>query len=65
MAQLVINIPDEFLRPLDELVLQDHAGTREQWIHNALGNLLIQYQVNREFMARMQQRSSELMLFWR
>jgi hypothetical protein len=65
MAQIVINIPDEFLAVLDELVVQNQAGTREQWLRNAVGNLLIPYQVNREFAARMQARSTELSLFWR
>jgi metal-responsive CopG/Arc/MetJ family transcriptional regulator len=65
MAQIVINIPDEFLQPLDELVVQDRAGTRENWIHNAVGNLLVQYSVNREFMPQMQRRSMELSVFWR
>lgn len=65
MAQFSITIPNEFLPALDELVVQTGAGTRDLWLRNTIGNMLIQYQVQKELAPQFQQRTLELTNLWR
>ena len=37
MYEITIEIPPQFLQPLDELVQQTMAGSREQWAKNVKG----------------------------
>jgi hypothetical protein len=64
MTTIVITIPDEFVQPLNELVFQSGAVNRETWARNVIGNILLDYQVKKEFGPQMQQRMSDLMNYW-
>ncbi|MGA6974469.1 MAG: hypothetical protein WBY93_22775 [Candidatus Binatus sp.] len=65
MAQFSITIPNEFLPALDELVVQNGAGTRDLWLRNTIGNILIQYQVQKDLLQPIQRRTLELTNLWR
>lgn len=65
MAQFSITIPNEFLPALDELVSQTGAGTRELWLRNVIGNMLIQYQVQKELAQQIERRTLEFTSLWR
>jgi metal-responsive CopG/Arc/MetJ family transcriptional regulator len=65
MAVFSINVPNEFLPTLDELVIQTGAGSRELWLRNTIGNMLIQYQVQKELGQQIQRRTLELSNLWR
>jgi hypothetical protein len=64
MVNIVINIPDEFEQSMNELVSQSGAVNREAWVRNVIGNILLEYQVKKEFSMQMQQRMSILMKYW-
>ncbi|MBI3825678.1 MAG: hypothetical protein HY294_06770 [Candidatus Rokubacteria bacterium] len=64
MAQFTITVPDEFLQPLDELVTQTSAGTRERWLTNVVGQVLVDYQVTKEYGQQIQQRKMNLGQYW-
>jgi metal-responsive CopG/Arc/MetJ family transcriptional regulator len=64
MAHFSIEIPSEFMKSLDELVMQSGAGTRELWLRNTIGNMLIQYQVQKDFAPQLQRRTIELTGLW-
>ncbi len=64
MAVLTIPVPDQFLPPLDELVAQTGAGTRERWAKNVLANILIDFQLRKDFGPQMEQRTKQLWSFW-
>ena len=65
MAEFSITIPNEFLPALDELVVQNGAGTRDLWLRNTIGNILIQYQVQKELAQQIQRRTLEFTTLWR
>jgi metal-responsive CopG/Arc/MetJ family transcriptional regulator len=65
MAQFSITVPNEFLPIMDEVVAQTGAGTRDLWLRNAIGNMLIQYQVQKELAHEFERRTLELTNFWR
>jgi len=65
MAQFTIVIPNEFIPALDELATQSGAGTRELWLRNTVGNMLIQYQVQKELALQIQRRTLELSSLWK
>ncbi|MGD0120469.1 MAG: hypothetical protein ABSD30_20565 [Candidatus Binatus sp.] len=65
MAQFSITIPNEFLPALDELVALNSAGTRDLWLRNTIGNMLIQYQVQKDLSQQIQRRTLELTSLWR
>jgi metal-responsive CopG/Arc/MetJ family transcriptional regulator len=65
MAQFSITIPNEFLPALDELVALNNAGTRDLWLRNTIGNMLIQYQVQKDLSQQIQRRTLELTSLWR
>jgi hypothetical protein len=65
MAQFSITVPNEFLPAMDEVVVQTGAGTRELWLRNTIGNMLIQYQVQKELAQQIQRRTVELTSLWR
>jgi metal-responsive CopG/Arc/MetJ family transcriptional regulator len=65
MSQFVISIPNEFLDPLDELVVKTGAGSREMWFKQTIGNILIEYQVRKDLDAQIQQRTKYLASLWR
>jgi hypothetical protein len=65
MAQFSITIPNEFLPALDELVVQSGAVTRDLWLRNTIGNMLIQYQVQKELAPQIQRRTLEFTSLWR
>jgi len=65
MAQFSITIPNEFLPVLEELVAQTGAGTRDLWLRNTIGNMLIQYQVQKELAQQIQRRTVEFTSLWR
>ncbi|HYL57612.1 MAG TPA: hypothetical protein VEU51_01990 [Candidatus Acidoferrales bacterium] len=64
MAHFSVNIPNEFMQSLDEIVAQSGAQTRELWIRNTIGNMLIQYQVQKDLAQQIQHRTQELMTLW-
>ncbi len=64
MAQFTINVPKEFLQPLDELVAQTGAGTRERWLTNVVGQVLVDYQTTKELGAKVQERKLQLGRLW-
>ena len=64
MAVITIKIPDQFLPVLDELVTQTGAGTREVYARNLLANILIDYELRKEFGQNMQARTQQLMALW-
>jgi metal-responsive CopG/Arc/MetJ family transcriptional regulator len=59
-----LTIPNEFLPALDELVTQSGAGSRDLWLRNVVGTLLIQHQVDKEVGPQAQQRTAELGAIW-
>lgn len=65
MAQFSIVISDEFIPALDDLAMQSGAGTRELWLRGTVGNMLIQYQVQKELTQQIQRRTSELTSLWK
>jgi hypothetical protein len=65
MAQFSITIPNEFLPVMDEVVAQTGAGTRDLWLRNTIGSMLIQYQVQKELAQQTQRRTLELTTLWR
>ena len=65
MAQFTLTIPNEFLPALDELVVQTQAGSRDAWIRNVIGNMLVQYQIQKELAPQARQREAELVGLWR
>ena len=64
MNEITITVPDQFLQPLDELVQQASAGTREQFVTNLLRNIVLDYQMRKETMPQQQQRMFQLMSMW-
>lgn len=64
MASVTIQIPDEFLQPLDELVMQTASGTRETWIRNLVGSMLIDYQLKKDLAVQINDRNSYLLSLW-
>ena len=64
MNEIIITVPDQFLQPLDELVQQASAGTREQFVTNLLRNIVLDYQMRKETMPQQQQRMFQLMSMW-
>lgn len=64
MATIMVNIPDQFLQPLDEMVMQSGAGSREKWIRNVIGQILVDYQLKKDLAAQIQQRTAYLSSLW-
>jgi len=64
VATITIRVPDQFLAVMDELVTQTGAGTREIYARNLLANILIDYELRKEFGANMQARTQQLMALW-
>jgi metal-responsive CopG/Arc/MetJ family transcriptional regulator len=64
MAQITINIPDQFLGILDEVVRDAGAGTRENYIKQWLAPTLIQYEIQKEFAATTNPRMQQLLALW-
>jgi metal-responsive CopG/Arc/MetJ family transcriptional regulator len=64
MAQITINIPDQFLAVLDEAVRMAGAGTRENFIKQWLAPTLIQIEIQREFGATTNPRMQQLLAMW-
>lgn len=64
MYEITITIPDLFLEPLDELVQQANAGTREQFVTNVVRNVVVDYQMRKETMGQHQERMFQLMNMW-
>jgi metal-responsive CopG/Arc/MetJ family transcriptional regulator len=64
MYEITVTIPDSFLQPLDELVQQANAGTREQFVKNLVRNVVLDHQMRKEMMPQQQQRIFQLMNMW-
>ena len=64
MNEISIQIPDAFLQPLDELVQQSGAPSREEWVKGLVRNFLFEYQMRKEFGPKQQQRGMQLMTMW-
>jgi hypothetical protein len=64
MAHFSIDIPNEFMQSLDEIVAQSGAQTRDLWVRNTIGNMLIQYQVQKDLAKPIKERTEELMSLW-
>jgi metal-responsive CopG/Arc/MetJ family transcriptional regulator len=64
MVTVSIQIPEEFLPALDELVMQTGAGLRETWVRNVVGNILIDYQLKKDFAPQLQTRQQFLLGLW-
>jgi hypothetical protein len=64
MAQITINIPDQFLPVLDEAARMSGAGTRENFIKQWLAPTLIQIEIQREFGATTNPRMQQLLAMW-
>jgi metal-responsive CopG/Arc/MetJ family transcriptional regulator len=64
MAKITITIPDQFLQPLDELVMQTGAGNRETWVKNVIGQILVDYQLKKDLAQQIQQRTAYLASLW-
>jgi metal-responsive CopG/Arc/MetJ family transcriptional regulator len=60
MLKVVVTVPDEFLQPLDELVVQSQAGSREEFVRNAVREMLVNYEVQKEFSNPMRGRYMQL-----
>lgn len=63
MARLSIDIPDQFLEPLKELAAQNNVAP-ETWVRNMVANILIDYEVRKEYGQQLQQRTSFLARMW-
>lgn len=64
MYEITVTIPDSFLQPLDEVVQQANAGSREQFVQNLVRNVVFDYQMRKEMMPQQQQRMFQLMNMW-
>jgi metal-responsive CopG/Arc/MetJ family transcriptional regulator len=64
MARITVTIPDQFLQPLDEMVRQSGAGTRENWVRNVVGQILVDYQLKKDLAQQIQQRTVYLTSLW-
>jgi hypothetical protein len=64
VAAITIKVPDQFLSVMDELVTQTGAGSREIYLRNLVANILIDYEMRKEFGANMQARTQQLMAMW-
>ena len=64
MYDITVTIPEPFLEPLDELVQQANAGSREQFVINVVRNIVVDYQMRKETMPQHQQRLFQLMSMW-
>lgn len=64
MYEITVTIPDSFLQPLDEVVQQANAGSREQFVQNLVRNVVFDYQMRKEMMPQQQQRMFQLMTMW-
>jgi metal-responsive CopG/Arc/MetJ family transcriptional regulator len=64
MARITVTIPDQFLQPLDEMVSQSGAGTRENWVRNVVGQILVDYQLKKDLAQQIQQRTVYLTSLW-
>jgi metal-responsive CopG/Arc/MetJ family transcriptional regulator len=71
MYSINVAIPDEFLTPLDELVAQAQAGTREEFVKRVVRGCICEYQIGKElfnqqqqFQSQTQQRMMQLINFW-
>jgi metal-responsive CopG/Arc/MetJ family transcriptional regulator len=65
MLQVLVTIPDEFLQPLDELVARAQVASREEFVRNAIRELLINYEVTKEFDMPMRGRYTQLAAFFK
>lgn len=63
MAKFSIDIPDQFLEPLGELAMENKLSP-ETWLRNMVGNILIDYQVRKEYGQQIQQRTAFLARLW-
>ncbi len=64
MATITIQIPDQFVSVIDELTAQSGAGTRDAWVRTTIANLLINYELQKEFATPMQARNQQLVAIW-
>ena len=46
-------------------MVQSGAVTRDLWLRNTIGNMLIQYQVQKELAPQIQRRTLEFTSLWR
>ena len=64
MYQISTQIPQPFLRPLDEIVQQSGAGSRENWLKNLVRNIIIDYQVKKDLGPEYQKKMNYLLSLW-
>lgn len=63
MARFTIVVPDQFVQPLNELASQNQVD-QETWLRNVVGNILIDYEVRKEFGKQIQDRTAFLAGLW-
>ncbi len=65
MYQVTVPIPDAFIQPLDELVQQANAPSREEFIKVIVRNFIVEYQMRKDLAPQQQQKMFQLMNMWR
>jgi metal-responsive CopG/Arc/MetJ family transcriptional regulator len=64
MAIISIEIPQQFLQPLNELVMQSGAGSSEAWVKNLIKNVIMDYQLKKDLGPEYQRRMAYLQTLW-
>lgn len=63
-VSVTVNIPPQFVKALDELVMQSGAGTRELWMKNVVKGILVDFQVRKHLGAQYQQQATQVASLW-
>lgn len=64
MSNITVSIPPQFEQPLNELVSLSQAPSREVWLANVVRNLVLDYQMRKEFTPQQQMRFQQLSAYW-
>jgi len=64
MSNITVNIPPQFEQALNELVNLSQAPSREVWLANVVRNLVLDYQIRKDFGPQQQMRFQQLNAYW-
>lgn len=64
MPIISIEIPQPFLQPLNEMVMQSGAGSSEAWVKNLVKNVIMDYQLKKDLGPEYQRRMAYLQTLW-
>lgn len=64
MYKTIIEIPSEFIQPLNEMVQLSGAGSVEEWTKNVVRNIIIDYQLKKDLNPEYEKRMNFLVSLW-